>query len=102
MKKIFDTILETLREWFGPRTFMAEPEISDVDLGVELDKKSVVDFLKLLEIDSSRANRAELAQELGVNPELKSGSASANEALRKAVFRKLADNGGNVPASLLD
>ena len=86
--------------------------LSDADLMVILEKKaegkglnwksSVVDFLKLLEIDSSRQNRDALAAELGVAQELKSGSAAKNEALRVAVFKKLAENGGNVPKSLFD
>ena len=86
--------------------------ISDADLMAELEKKaegrglnwktSVVDFLTLLEIDSSRENRDALAAELGVSQELKSGSAAKNEALRVAVFKKLAENGGKIPNSLLD
>ena len=86
--------------------------MSDIDLMEALDKKakgmglnwksSVVDFLKLLGIDSSLKNRDALAAELGVPAELKSGSASKNEALRVAVFKKLAANGGKIPASLLD
>lgn len=113
MKKIFDRIVEILQEMFGPNVFTFRAEtVSDIDLGVELDKRagglglnwreSVVDFLKLLEIDSSRKNREALAEELGVDSLLKSGTAEGNEALRKALFRRLAENGGQVPASLLD
>ena len=86
--------------------------ISDADLMAELEKKaegrglnwktSVVDFLTLLDIDSSRENRDALAAELGVSQELKSGSAAKNEALRVAVFKKLAKSGGKIPDSLLD
>jgi len=86
--------------------------ISDADLMAELEKKaagkglnwktSVVDFLKLLEIDSSRENRDALAAELGVDPALQSGSPAKNEALRVAVFKKLAASGGKIPSSLLD
>ncbi len=86
--------------------------LSDVNLTVELDKlaqgkglewkTSVVDFLKLIGANSSRANRDALATELGVDPSFKSGSAEKNEALRKALFKKIAQNGGNIPASLLD
>jgi len=86
--------------------------VSDVDLGVELDKPakggglqwrtSVVDFLKLIGADSSKENRDALATELGVDAGLKSGSAEKNEALRKSLFRKIADNGGKIPASVLD
>ena len=86
--------------------------ISDVNLAAELDKlaagrglewkTSVVDFLKLIGADSSKANRDALAGELGVDPSLKSGSAEKNEALRKALFKKIAANGGKIPASVLD
>ena len=65
-------------------------------------RSSVVDFLILLEIDSSRANRDALADELGVSKELKSGTPAKNEALRKAVFMELKENGGKIPKSLLD
>ncbi|MFN8380687.1 MAG: DUF3597 family protein [Anaerolineales bacterium] len=86
--------------------------VSDVNLTVELDKlaggkglewkTSVVDFLKLIGADSSRENRDALATELGVDASFKSGSAEKNEALRKALFKKVAANGGKIPASLLD
>ena len=86
--------------------------LSDVDLTVELDKMaqgtglewktSVVDFLKLIGADSSRENRDELAKELGVDPNFKSGSPEKNEALRKSLFKKIAENGGKIPASVLD
>lgn len=85
--------------------------ISDVNLTVELDKlakgknlewkTSVIDFLKLIGADSSRENRDELAKELGVDASLESGSAAKNEALRKALFKKIAENGGNIPKALI-
>jgi hypothetical protein len=65
-------------------------------------KVSIVDLLKLLDIDSSREARNELAEELGVPPELKSDSAKMNVWLHKAVLKKIAENGGNIPQSLLD
>ena len=43
-------------------------------------KTSVVDFLTLLEIDSSRKNRDALADELGLSKDLKSGTPAKNEA----------------------
>jgi len=61
-----------------------------------------VDLLKLLDIDSSREARNELAEELGVPAELKSDSAKMNVWLHKAVLKKIAENGGNIPQSLLD
>jgi hypothetical protein len=104
---IFNKILGTVKGLVpGANT------ISDVNLTAELDKlakgsglewkTSVVDFLKLIGANSSRENRDALAKELGVDPGFKSGSAEKNEALRKALFKKIAENGGNIPASLLD
>jgi|SRR5688572_2881803 len=65
-------------------------------------KTSIVDLLKVLDIDSSREAREELAKELGCPPELMSDSAKMNTWLHKAVLKKIAQNGGNIPASLLD
>ncbi|MBW8304514.1 MAG: DUF3597 domain-containing protein [Brevundimonas sp.] len=62
-------------------------------------RTSIVDLLKLLGLDSSLEARKELAQELGVNAG-PHGSAEQNIALSKAVWRKLAENGGLVPDSL--
>jgi hypothetical protein len=62
-------------------------------------RTSVVDLLKLLDLDSSLAARKELAQELHVHAGA-DGSAEQNIALQKAVWKKLAENGGKVPASL--
>ena len=64
-------------------------------------RTSIVDLMKLLGIDSSLANRKELAQELGYTGEL-DGSAEMNIWLHKAVMRELAANGGKVPADLTD
>lgn len=64
-------------------------------------RTSIVDLLKLLDIDSSLDNRRDLAEELGVKAG-GHGSAEQNIALSKAVWRKLAENGGQVPASLRD
>ena len=64
-------------------------------------RTSIVDLMKLLDIDSSLANRKELAQELGYTGEL-DGSAEMNIWLHKAVMRELAANGGKVPADLTD
>lgn len=63
---------------------------------------SIVDLLKLLEIDSSLAERRALATELGCPAAKMEDSAQMNIWLHKAVLQKLAANGGNVPASLLD
>lgn len=65
-------------------------------------KQSIVDLLKLLDIDSSYAARKELAAELGCPAALMEDSAQMNVWLHKTVLRKLAENGGQVPAELLD
>ena len=66
-------------------------------------KVSIVDLLKLLGMDSSLSARKELATELGCPPELMGGDhAKMNVWLHKTVLKKIAENGGNVPASLLD
>ena len=64
-------------------------------------RESIVDLLKMLDLDSSLNARKELAQELGVNAGAH-GSAEQNIALHKAVMRKIAENGGKVPQSLRD
>ena len=69
----------------------------------ELDwKRSIVDLLKLLDIDSGYAARKELATELGCPTELMRDSAQMNMWLHKTVLQRIADNGGNIPAELLD
>jgi len=60
---------------------------------------SIVDLLKLLDLDSSLDARKQLGQELGVHAG-EDGSAEQNIALHKAVMAKLAENGGVVPDSL--
>lgn len=64
-------------------------------------RNSIVDLLKLLDLDSSLSARRELAAELGVDAG-PHGSADQNIALHKAVMRKLAENGGKVPDELKD
>ena len=65
-------------------------------------RTSIVDLLKLLDIDSSFAARKELATELGCPPELMGDSAKMNVWLHKTVLARIAENGGNVPKELLD
>jgi 3-oxoacyl-ACP reductase-like protein len=62
-------------------------------------KSSIVDLLKLLDLDSSLAARKELGDELTVHAGA-DGSAEQNIALHRAVMDKLAENGGLVPDSL--
>jgi hypothetical protein len=88
--------------------------MSDVDVEAKLEamaqanpqqlnwRTSIVDLMKLLGMESSLAERKELANELGCPPERMADSAQMNVWLHKAVLRKLAENGGKVPASLLD
>lgn len=64
-------------------------------------KVSIVDLMKLLGLDSSLAARKELASELGCPAEKMGDSAQMNMWLHKTVLRKLAENGGNIPAELL-
>ncbi len=64
-------------------------------------KHSIVDLMKALGMDASLAERKELAEELGYTGE-KDGSAEMNLWLHKALLRKLSENGGKVPAELLD
>lgn len=65
-------------------------------------RTSIVDLLKLLDIDSSLSARKELATELGCPANLMGDSAQMNMWLHKAVMSKLAANGGNVPKELRD
>jgi hypothetical protein len=92
----------------------APASMTVVDVVAQLEKKaaaskqelnwrtSIVDLLKLLDIDSSFAARKELAVELGCPPELMKESADMNIWLHKTVLKKIAENGGNVPQDLLD
>jgi hypothetical protein len=63
-------------------------------------RRSFVDLMKVLDLDSSLAARKQLAQELGYKGEL-NGSAEMNIWLHKAVMKKLAENGGKVPADMM-
>jgi hypothetical protein len=70
--------------------------------GQQLDwRKSIVDLMKLLDLDSSLATRKELAKELNYTGDT-SDSASMNVWLHKQVMAKLAASGGKVPDDLKD
>lgn len=98
-----------------PAVAVAEPPkaVPLVDVVAQLEKRaaanpqklnwrtSIVDLLKLLDIDSSFAARKELATELGCPANLMGDSAQMNMWLHKTVLAKIAANGGNVPAELL-
>ncbi len=62
-------------------------------------QSSIVDLLKLLDLDSSLSARKTLADELGVHVSA-DGTAEENIALHKAVVEKLAENGGKIPAEM--
>ena len=82
---------------------MATLEKKSAAAGDKLNwKTSIVDLLKLLDLDSSLASRKELADELGAPADLKDGSAEMNIWLHKEVMKQLAAHGGKVPASLMD
>lgn len=87
--------------------------ISEVDVVKKLEemskgknlnwKTSIVDLLTLLELDSSKAARIELAKELGCPEEYIGGDYSKmNTWLHKEVLRQIAANGGNIPRELFD
>ena len=63
-------------------------------------RRSIVDLMKLLSLDSSLAARKDLAHELHYPGDM-SDSAAMNVWLHRQVMKKLADNGGKVPADLL-
>ena len=91
----------------------ATVQLSEVDVESILDDKarhagqplnwrtSIVDLLKLLELDSSLQSRKELAQELHYSGD-SGDSAAMNIWLHRQVMNKLAQNGGKVPADLKD
>ena len=62
-------------------------------------RTSIVDLMKLLDLDSSLSARKELAEELHYSGDT-NDSASMNVWLHKQVMRKLAENGGKVPEEL--
>ena len=88
-----------------------QPQLQNVDIDAVLTqlaakkggggnyRTSIVDLLKLLDLDSSLDARKGLADELNVHAG-DPGTAEQNIALHKAVMRKVAENGGKVPDSL--
>jgi len=65
-------------------------------------RTSIVDLLKLLDMDSSFAARKELATEMHCPEVLMGDSAKMNTWLHQNVLARIATNGGNVPKELLD
>src|SRR5262245_56751834 len=96
----------------GTATATTAAPLSQVDVEAVLTKlaaankekldwrKSIVDLMKLLSLDSSLSARKELAKELGYSGDM-NDSAKMNIWLHKQVMQKLAENGGKVPADLL-
>ncbi len=64
-------------------------------------KNSIVDLMKLVGMESSLAERKALATELGYTGDM-SDSASMNIWLHAQVMKKMSENGGKVPANMLD
>ncbi|MGE4251804.1 MAG: DUF3597 domain-containing protein [Parvibaculaceae bacterium] len=91
----------------------AAPSPQAVDVSAVLEKAvaakkqklnwrtSIVDLMKALDLDSSLDARKKLAKELNYTGDTKD-SAKMNVWLHKALMKKLAENGGKVPADLLD
>jgi len=87
------------------------PAVDQVDVAAKLDgmannhpeklnwRTSIVDLMKLIGLESSLAERKELADELGYTGD-KSDSASMNIWLHKQVIQKIRDNGGQLPTDL--
>ena len=98
----------------APANSAAPAAISGVDVVAKLEalaqsspeklnwKVSIVDLMKLLGMDSSLDARKALATELDCPADKMSDSAQMNMWLHKTVLKKLADNGGNIPADLLN
>jgi hypothetical protein len=90
----------------------AAKAISEVDVMQMLEQKakgtglnwkqSIADLLALLDIDNSYNARVELAKELDAPQDVMGDSARMNTWLHKTVLKKIAENGGNIPANLLD
>lgn len=81
-----------------------EPILNDAvkKSGQKLDwRHSIVDLMKALGMDASLEERKELAQELGFTGDAHD-SAKMNIFLHKALMKKLSENGGKVPADLLN
>lgn len=106
-KDIWDRFIEILpqipvSEEVMTAKFDAMAEDYKMNGGLDLNwRESVSDFLVLIDIDASAANRDALSAELGVTVG-KSGDADRNEALRVALWNKIKENGGEIPASLRD
>ena len=98
----------------GPKVEWSAPVEAPVDVkailrGLAKSKKqklnydkSIVDLLKLLDLDSSLTARQKLAKELGYSGDTTKGSSKMNVWLHKEVMRQLAANGGKVPKKWME
>jgi hypothetical protein len=96
----------------APASSGSAPPAATVDVTAILDdlttknsekldwRRSIVDLMKLVGMDSSLAARKELAKELNYTGDT-SDSAKMNVWLHKEVLRKISENGGKVPNELL-
>ena len=96
----------------APASSGSAPPAATVDVTAILDdlttknpekldwRRSIVDLMKLVGMDSSLAARKELAKELNYTGDT-SDSAKMNVWLQKEVLRKISENGGKVPNELL-
>jgi len=64
-------------------------------------RTSIVDLMKLVGMDSTLQERKDLADELGYSGD-KNDSAKMNMWLHKEVLKRMEQNGGKVPANLMD
>ena len=97
----------------GAASVGAPTAVAEVDVEADLDRRakqssqklnwrtSIVDMMKLLDLDSSLESRRELAKELHYTGDT-NDTATMNIWLHKQVIQKIAENGGKVPASLKD
>jgi len=97
----------------APTPAPSRPPAAPVDIAAQLEqlaaanpqklnwRTSIVDLLKLLDMDSSLAARKALATELGCPADQMGDSAKMNIWLHKTVLARVAANGGKVPQELL-
>ena len=97
----------------APASPRSRPSVASVNICAVLEERaaanaqklnwrtSIVDLLKLLDIDSSLTARKALATELGCPADYMDDSAKMNVWLHKMVMARVAANGGEVPRELL-
>ena len=98
----------------GPAAAPPPRPISEVDVAARLEqlaadnpqkldwRTSIVDLMKLVGMESSLAERKELAAELGYPSDQMNDTARMNMWLHKQVLSRIAQNGGKVPKELLN